>query len=281
MRREKAMKKIKLIDVVKWTFLIVMLIFYMLPIYYAVISSFKSINEIYSYPPTLFPKKPTLQGYVEAIRGQDLLTYLKNTLFVAVVATVLTVITTVMAGYGLAKGEFFGRIFLNRLVVLTLFVSAQVIMVPLFVIIRRLGLINNLWGLILPAVYTPTATFTAIQYMKEIPNELLESAKIDGANEWQIFWRIVWPLSKPLVAALTIFSFTWRWNDFVLPLLVVNRRSLYTLQLALAVIQGEYGGIPWNTILAFSTLTIIPTLIIFLLFQRFFMRGIMAGGLKY
>jgi len=267
--------------IIKWIFLIVALVFYMLPVYYSVASSFKSLQEVYSYPPTVFPKSPTLQGYQEAIKNQDLLTYLRNTLFVSIVATVITTLICVMAGYGLAKGTFLGRFALNRLVVMTLFVSAQVIMVPLFVIIRRLGLINNLWGLILPAVYTPTGMFTAIQYMRDIPDEMLESAKIDGANEWQIFWKIVMPLSQPLVAALAIFSFTWRWNDFVLPLLVVNRRSLYTLQLALAVIQGEYGGVPWNTILAFSTLTIIPTLVIFLLFQRFFMRGIMAGGLKY
>ncbi|HOJ87881.1 MAG TPA: carbohydrate ABC transporter permease [Pseudothermotoga sp.] len=266
---------------IKWIFLVLALVFYMLPVYYSVATSFKSLQEVYRYPPTIFPTSPTLQGYQEAIRNQELLTYLKNTLFVSIVATLITVIICVMAGYGLAKGTFPGKYALNRLVVMTLFISAQVIMVPLFVIIKRLELINNLWGLILPAVYTPTGMFTAIQYMRDIPDEMLESAKIDGANEWQIFWKIVMPLSQPLVAALAIFSFTWRWNDFVLPLLVVNRRSLYTLQLALAVIQGEYGGVPWNTILAFSTLTIIPTLIIFLLFQRFFMRGIMAGGLKY
>lgn len=270
-----------MVKYIKWIFLIVMLIFYMLPVYYSIASSFKGLREIYSYPPTIFPEKPTLQGYKEAVQKQDMLTYLKNTLFVACVATIITVLISVMGGYGLAKGTFIGKIALNRLVVMTLFVTAQVIMVPLFVIIRRFGLINNLWGLILPAVYTPTGMFTAIQYMKDIPDEFLESAKIDGANEWAIFWKIVFPLSKPLIAALAIFSFTWRWNDFVLPLIVVNRRRLYTLQLALAVIQGEYGGIPWNTILAFSTMTIIPTLIIFLVFQKFFMRGITAGGLKY
>ncbi|HBT39373.1 MAG: Binding-protein-dependent transport systems inner membrane component [Thermotoga sp. 50_1627] len=266
---------------IKLIFLIVMLLLYMLPVYYSIASSFKGLKEIYSYPPTVFPQNPSLQGYIEALRKQDMLTYLRNTLFVAVVATIITVMTSVMGGYGLAKGTFIGKITLNRLVVMTLFITAQVIMVPLFVIIRRLGLINNLWGLILPAVYTPTGMFTAIQYMRDIPDEFLESAKVDGASEWAIFWKIVFPLSKPLIAALSIFSFTWRWNDFVLPLLVVNKRSLYTLQLALAVIQGEFGGTPWNTILAFSTLTIIPTLVIFLLFQRFFMRGITAGGLKY
>lgn len=275
MRGDSAMKT------VKWLFLITALIFYMLPVYYSIASSFKTLQEVYAYPPTIFPSSPTIQGYREAIQNQDLITYLRNTLFVSLVATMITTLICIMAGYGLAKGTFLGKLTLNRLVVMTLFVSAQVIMVPLFVIIKRLGLINNLWGLILPAVYTPTGMFTAIQYMKDIPDEMIESAKIDGANEWQIFWKIIMPLSQPLIAALAIFSFTWRWNDFVLPLLVVNRRSLYTLQLALAVIQGEYGGVPWNTILAFSTLTIIPTLIIFLLFQRFFMRGIMAGGLKY
>lgn len=266
---------------IKWIFIVFMLVVFMLPVFYAVVSSFKPMSEIYSYPPTIFPKKPSLEGYINVIKEYDLLTYLRNTLFVATVATVITVLVSVMTGYGLAKGKFWGIRPINSMFTMTMFVSAQVIMVPLFVVIRSLGLINSLWGLIIPAVYTPTGMFMAVQYMKDIPDELLESAKIDGANEWQIFWRIVFPLSKPLVAALAIFSFTWRWNDFVLPLLVVNRRNLYTLQLALATIQEEYGGAEWNTILAFSTLTIIPTLIIFLLFQRLFMKGIMAGGLKY
>ncbi|HAA81803.1 MAG: Binding-protein-dependent transport systems inner membrane component [Thermotoga sp. 47_83] len=262
-------------------FVIILSIFFMLPIFWSITSSFKGIGEIFSYPPTFFPKNPTFEGYIKVLKEHDFLLYLRNTLFVAVVATLLTVPVCLMTGYSLAKGTFRSRKFFNGLFAWTLFITAEVTMVPLFIVIRGLGLVNSIWGMIIPAVYTPTGTFAAVQYMRDIPNELLESAKIDGANEWQIFWRIVVPLSKPLMATLSIFSFTWRWNDFVLPLIVVNKKSLFTLQLALASIQEELGPYDWTAVLAFSNLTVIPTLIIFLLFQRWFMRGIMTGGLKY
>lgn len=261
-------------------FIIILVTIFMLPVFWAVISSFKSMSEIYNYPPTVFPSKISFDGYLRVFKDYNFFTYLKNTLFVAGVATIITVLICVMTGYGLAKGTFPGRRVLNDAMLTTLFITAQIMMVPLFIVIKELKLINSLWGLIIPAVFTPTGTFTAIQYMKDIPNELLESAKIDGANEWQIFWRIVMPLSKPLIAALAIFSFTWRWNDFILPLIVINDSKLYTIQLALSSLQGQY-NIPWNAIMAFSTLAIVPALIIFLLFQRLFMRGLMAGGLKY
>lgn len=253
---------------------------FMLPAFWSIVTSFKSMSEIYSYPPTIFPKKISFEGYLKIFRNYDFITYLKNTLFVATVATLITVLICVMTGYGLAKGNFPGKQLLTDMMLTTLFITAEIMMVPLFIIIKKLNLVNNLWGLIVPAVYTPTGTFTAIQYMKDIPDELLESAKIDGANEWQIFWRIVVPLSKPLIAALAIFSFTWRWNDFILPLMVVNDSKLYTIQLALAGLQGQY-DVPWNAVMAFSTLAILPPLIIFLAFQKLFMRGIMSGGLKY
>lgn len=261
-------------------FIILLVVIFMLPVFWSVVSSFKSMSEIYNYPPTIFPSKISLDGYLRVFKDYNFITYLNNTLFVAVIATVITVLVCVMTGYGLAKGTFPGKQMLSNAMLTTLFITAQIMMVPLFIVIKKLELINSLWGLIIPAIYTPTGTFTAIQYMKDIPNELLESAKIDGANEWQIFWKIAMPLSKPLIAALAIFSFTWRWNDFILPLIVINDSKLYTIQLALSSLQGQY-SIPWNAIMAFSTLAIIPTLIIFLLFQKLFMRGLMAGGLKY
>ncbi|MCK9492909.1 MAG: carbohydrate ABC transporter permease [Defluviitoga tunisiensis] len=262
------------------TIVIILAILFMIPVFWTVTSSFKSMSEIYKYPPTIFPKKISFEGYINIFKQSNFMRYLYNTLFVAIVSTVITVFLCVSLGYGLAKGTFKHKDFFSEIVVITLFVTAQIIMVPLFVIIKQLGLMDTLWGLIIPAVFTPTGAFTAIQYMKDLPDEFLESAKVDGANEWQIFMKIVMPLSKPLIASLAIFSFTWRWNDFVLPLIVINSGKNFTIQLALATLQGQY-GIPWNEILAFSVMSIIPTLIIFLLFQNLFMKGLSAGGLKY
>ncbi len=264
----------------KKVIIIVLAVLFMIPVFWTITSSLKSMNEIYKYPPSIFPEKVSLEGYINVIEQSDFPRYLANTLFVAIISTIITVFLCVSLGYGLAKGIFKYKGFLTEVVIVTLFVTAQVIMVPFFVIIRQLGLMDSLWGLIIPAVFTPTGAFTAIQYMKGIPNEFLESAKVDGAGEWQIFSRIVLPLSKPLIASLSIFSFTWRWNDFVLPLIVINSGKKFTIQLALATLQGQY-GIPWNEILAFSVMAIIPTLVIFLLFQNLFMKGISAGGLKY
>jgi len=259
---------------------IILAIIFMIPVYWTVISSFKTLGEIYQYPPTIFPKHFSLEGYNSIFKNMDFIRYLGNTLFVAIVSTVFTVFLCLTVGYSLAKGTFRGKNFLSSLIMVTLFITAEITMVPLFIIIRKLGLMNSLWGLIIPVVFTPTGAFTAVQYMKDIPDELLESAKIDGATEIQIFNRIIVPLSKPLIAALSIFSFTWRWNDFILPLIVINESKLYTIQLALSSLQGQY-GVAWNEVLALTVLSIVPTLIIFLLFQNLFMKGLMAGGLKY
>jgi alpha-1,4-digalacturonate transport system permease protein len=259
---------------------IILAIVFMIPVYWTVASSFKTMGEIYQYPPTFFPQNFSLEGYINIFKNMDIMRYLGNTLFVAIVSTFFTVFLCLTIGYSIAKGSFKGRTFLSNLIMVTLFITAEVTMVPLFIIIKRLGLMDSLWGLIIPAVFTPTGTFTAVQYMKDIPNEFLESAKVDGATEFQIFTKIIVPLSKPLIAALSIFSFTWRWNDFILPLIVINRSELYTIQLALSSLQGQY-GVAWNEILALTVLSIIPTLIIFLLFQNLFMKGLTAGGLKY
>lgn len=265
---------------VKKIIVIILAVIFMIPVYWTVVSSFKTLGEIYQYPATLFPKNFSFEGYINVFKNMDFMRYLGNTLFVAIVSTFFTVFLCLTIGYSLAKGTFKGKNILSNLMMITLYITAQVMMVPLFIIIRRLGLMNSLWGLIIPAVFTPTGAFTAFQYMKDIPNEFLESAKVDGATEMQIFARIVVPLSKPLIAALSIFSFTWRWNDFILPLIVINESKLYTIQLALSSLQGQY-GVAWNEILALTVLSIIPTLIIFLLFQNLFMKGLTAGGLKY
>ncbi len=261
-------------------FTFILAIVFILPIIWVVMASFKTTPQLETYPPSIFTWPPAFSGYVSIFTDMNFTRVIGNTLFVAVVSTLITIIICLAGGYALSKGLFRGKDTLALFMIMTLFVGAQVIMVPLFFVIRNLYLLNSLWGLIIPAVFTPTGTFVSLQYMKGIPDEFLESAKIDGANEWQIFSRIIVPLSTPLIAVLSIFSFTWRWNDFILPLIVINNTDNYTIQMSLGMYQGQY-NISWDSIMAISAISLIVPIIIFLVFQKAFVKGLMAGGVKY
>ena len=152
-------------------------------------------------------------------------------------------------------------------------------MIPIFKVIVATKLYDSLWGLIIPAVASPTAVFLVRQYYVPIPNELTEAARIDGASELQIFLRVMLPLAKPVVSVLCIFSFMWRWNDYLWPKLVINNKRNYTLQLALANFSGEY-SVDWNSLLAMSVISMIPVLIVFVTLQKYIIGGMTAGGVK-
>src|SRR5690606_2592957 len=165
------------------------------------------------------------------------------------------------------------------LIVATLMVPLSVILVPLYSVVSTVGLLNSLWGVILPTIATPTGVFLLRQYMLTIPDELIEAARMDHASEWRIFWRIILPLSSPALAVVAIFSILSRWNDFLLPLVVLTRRDSYTLQLALASFQTEY-GIRYEILLAMTTLTALPLAFAFIFLQRYITSGIASTGIK-
>jgi alpha-1,4-digalacturonate transport system permease protein len=257
------------------------MIIFSIPLIWMVLGSFKTMQQLFGQPLSILPNPFTLGGYT-GIQSHDvdILQVLYNTFFVAVTSALITVATSVAAGYALAKGKFRGRKVYHRTFLMTLYLSSQVLMVPLAMILKDLNLMNNLWGLIVPAGFSSTSILFATEYMRSIPNEFIESAQIDGANEFTIFWRIVVPLSKPLIAALFIFSITWNWNNFVLPLIVINDSSLYTIQLSLSSFFSE-PNVVWNQVLAFSIIASALPFILFLSFQKLFMQGIMSGGTKY
>jgi alpha-1,4-digalacturonate transport system permease protein len=161
----------------------------------------------------------------------------------------------------------------------TLMIPLQVIMIPIFLQLKRLGMLNSLWGIIIPPAATPTGVFLARQYMTTIPDSLIEAARIDGGGEWFVFRRIIVPMAKPIIATIAIFSFMWRWNDYLWPLIVISRNSKQTIQQALANFVGQL-QINWSNLLAMTTITILPVIIVFLVFQKFFMQGISAGAVK-
>jgi len=218
-------------------------------------------------------------NYTEPFTHFDFVRYLWNSVFVTVTATLITLVVNSMAAFALSKYEFRGRTFAMLLILATLMVPLSVIMVPLYSIVSALGLFNNLWGVILPTVATPTGVFILRQYMLTIPDELIDAARMDKASEWQIYWRIVLPLTAPALAVLAIFSVVWRWNDFLWPLIVLSRKELYTLQVGLSIYSGEL-NVQWHFILAMTVVTMIPVVLVFIFLQRFITTGIAGTGLK-
>ncbi len=269
----------KVKNILGYGVLLLFSLIFVLPIIWIFISSLKTSNEIFSWPPTIIPNKVTFSNYITAFSKGNFITYFKNSIFVAVTATALTLLINSMAGYALAKFDFKGNKLIFFLFISTLMIPLQVIMVPIFIVLRNLGLYNSLWGIIIPPAATPTGVFLVRQYMTTIPDEVLESARIDGASEWRIFSMIILPLSKPVLTALTIFSFMWRWNDFLWPFVVLSNESKYTIQVAIANFVGQF-SVDWNSLLAMNIVAMIPVLLVFLFFQRYFVKGIAMSGMK-
>jgi len=211
--------------------------------------------------------------------GSDIWRYVFNSLFITVVATAITLIMNSMAAFALSKYRFRGSNAALMAILATLMIPATVVLVPTYLIVAQLGLVNNLWGVILPTVATPTGVFLLRQYMLTIPDELIEAARMDHASEWRIFWRIMLPLSAPALAVVAIFSILSRWNDFLLPLVVLSRRESFTLQLALASYQGE-NVIHYDQLLAMTTLTALPLAGAFIFLQRYITAGVASTGIK-
>ncbi len=252
---------------------------FLFPVLWVVLSSFKPQQELFRVPQTLLPNRWTLDNYLFSFSQGDFGLNIKNSAIVSVTSTLLAVIINTMAGYALSKFIFPGRDLIFGVMIATLMIPLQVIMVPIFLQLKGLGLLNTLLGIIIPPAATPTGIFLARQYMTTLPNSMIEAARIDGAGEGYLFMRIILPLSKPIVATLTIFSFMWRWNDYLWPLIVITNNRLQTLQQALAGFVGQL-QINWSSLLAMTTVSMIPVTAVFLVFQRYFMIGIAAGSVK-
>jgi alpha-1,4-digalacturonate transport system permease protein len=218
-------------------------------------------------------------NYTDLFKKFDFGRYLWNSVFITVVATLLTLLVNSMAAFALSKYRFRGQKTVFMLIIATLMIPPTIVLVPVFLVINSVGLLNNLWGVILPAIATPTGVFLLRQYMLTIPDELLEAARMDHASEWRIYWRIILPLSAPALAVLAIFSVMWRWNDFLLPLIVLSQSEFFTLQLALNSFQGELNT-QWNYLLAMTVITLLPITLVFAFLQKYITTGIAGAGVK-
>jgi len=218
-------------------------------------------------------------NYTELFAKFDFGRYLWNSVFITVVATLLTLLINSMAAFALSKYQFRGQKAVFMLIIATLMIPPTIILVPVFLVINGVGLLNSLWGVILPAIATPTGVFLLRQYMLTIPDELLEAARMDHASEWRIYWRIILPLAAPALAVLAIFSIMWRWNDFLLPLIVLSKSEYFTLQLALNSFQGELNT-QWHYLLAMTVITLVPVTLVFAFLQKYIATGIASAGVK-
>jgi len=219
------------------------------------------------------------ENYSGLFERFNFLLYFWNSLFITIMATFIMLLVNSMAAFALSKYRFKGRNVILALIVATLMVPQTVVLVPLFLITNELGLINNLWGVIIPGAATPTGVFLLRQYMLTIPDEILDAARMDKASEWKIYWRIILPLSSPALAVLAILAIMWRWNDFLWPLIVLTRNENFTLQLALNSFQGEMST-QWSSLLAMTVLVLTPIALVFIFLQKYIATGIASTGGK-
>jgi multiple sugar transport system permease protein len=239
----------------------------------------RSANSAMPRIPTLWPADPSFFNYKISITSLPIATYYLNSLIVTTGSTVGLLLFSSMAGYAFAKGRFPGKSALFVLLLTTLMIPFEMRMVPMYLEMHALHLDNNLLALILPFVAGGFGTFLMRQYMTSIPNELIDAARMDGANEFTIYWSIVLPLCGPVLAALAVLSALWRWNDVLWPLLIISDSKLYTVTLGLAV-AGHSQGTLTGIVLANTALAILPIVVLYVFLQRFIVRGIMMSGLK-
>lgn len=252
---------------------------FLIPVFWVLFCALQSPEHLFSFPPSLDPRQFSLTNFQAVFETGDVPRYAMNSLIVATTSSLITVLASSMAGFALAKYRFLGRQFIFLLIISVLLIPLQVLMVPVFLVLKALGWINNLIGIIVPPAATATGTFMMRQYILGIPDELLEAARLDGASHWKIYRHVILPLSAPALGAIGILSFTWRWNDYLWPLIVISNQQNFTLQLSLANLVGT-NTVEWGTLLAYATLAMVPVLILFLWFQRYFIRGSLAGGVK-
>lgn len=249
------------------------------PLLWMLSASFMAPGEANQVPPHLLPASPTLEHYRALFVRLDLARNFGNSFIVALLGTTVGVLLNAMAGYAFAKLRFPGREGVFRALVAALVIPAQVGMLPLFLLLQQLGLVNTLWGVALPSFASIFGIFMVRQFALAIPDDLIDAARLDGASEWRIFWTIVMPVLQPVLVTLALFTFLSSWNDFMWPLIVLSDSSRYTLPVALANLVGEHVQ-DTELMMAGAVLTVLPVLTLFLALQRFYTRGILAGSLK-
>ena len=265
--------------VVVYVLLATLVIIMLGPYLYIFSSSFKETYTLISIPPQIIPEQLVWDNYTYILSELPFSLWFFNTILVAVLVTVGTVLIDALAAYAFAKKEFWGRDVLFGMMLATIMIPGALLLIPAFLITNWLGLLNSYGGLIIPALANVLGVFLLRQFMQTIPEELEHAARIDGCTDFGVFWRIILPLSAPALATLSIVVFTSQWNNLVWPLVVLNDKDLYTLPLGLALLRSEF-QVNYGITSAAAFLSVVPLLIVFLFLQRYFLEGLTVGAVK-
>ncbi|HDU6375469.1 TPA: carbohydrate ABC transporter permease [Listeria monocytogenes] len=252
--------------------------FMILPFIWMILSSLKTDAEILKIPPTIWPETFTLDNFTKLFTEMDFAIYLKNTLII-VFFSFFGLFLNAMAGYGFAKFKFKGKNKLFYLVLATMMIPGQVTMIPVYLLLNAAGLTNTMTGIVLPGLVGAFGIFLFRQFMSTISDDLLEAARLDGASEFYIFWRIVIPISRPVLAVQGILTFIAGWNSFLWPLIIANDEKFYTLSVGLQLLKGQYGS-NYALQMAGATFMVIPIILIFMTFQKYILKGFNVSGMK-
>lgn len=266
-------------NILQKIFIAILVIIVAFPLFWMVSVSFMSAGQAANFPPPLLPKNPNLSAYKELIFSNNLMRYFFNSVFLALFATILSLSFNVISGYAFAKLKFIGREKMFSILMLALVVPAQVGMMPLFLMLKTLGLVNTYAGALVPWIASVFGIFMVRQFAQSIPDEMIEAARMDGASEFQIFYKLIIPNLMPVLVTLALFTFLGSWNDFMWPLIIMTDSSSYTLPVALAVLSREHVQ-DGEMMMAGAFITIMPVLLLFIALQRFYMRGLLASSVK-
>jgi multiple sugar transport system permease protein len=266
--------------VILYALLVIGALLALIPMIWMVSASLMPSGEASTFPPRVLPSKVTFSHYFDLFTRLSLGRYLFNSALIAAVVTTVSLAINSMAGYAFAKLRFRGRDRLFRVLSAGLVLPVQVAMLPLFLLLKNLGLINTYWGVIIPGLASIFGIFLVRQYALSIPDEMLDAARVDGASELRIFWSIVVPGIMPILATLSIWTFLAAWNDFMWPLIVLSDERRYTLPVALASLVGEHVQ-DTELMMAGSVLTVLPVVVVFLVLQRYYIQGVMAGSVTW
>ena len=273
--------RIKVYRIPLYVIAILFAILFILPLFWMISTSLKDSRQLLVYPPILFPNPQTWSNYPTALEAQPLLMFAGNSLLIAIASTFGTILSNTIIAYGFARIPWKGRDIIFIIVISTLMLPFQVVMIPLFIIFTRLHWTNTWLPLIIPAFFgNPFAIFLLRQFMKGIPLELSDAARIDGASEFGILWRIIVPISFPALVAVGLFQFLGSWNDYLGPLIYLNDIGKYPVALGLALYRNTVGITDMGVLMAATLITIIPILVLFGFAQRYFVQGVTFTGLK-
>lgn len=260
-----------------WTILLIGGLVMVTPIAFMLSTSLKTAGQVYDL--RLIPAAPTLANYVEVLSDGRFARWFFNSFLVASIVTVSNVFFDSLVGYTLAKFEFRGRYFIFLAILSTLMIPTEMLVIPWYLMSAAFGWLDSYWGIMFPGMMTAFGTFLMKQFFETVPDDFLEAARIDGLNEFQIWWKVALPLVTPALSALAIFTFLGNWTAFFWPLIVTTSSELYTLPVGLSSFAVAE-SIQWEKIMTGVSLATIPTLLVFLLLQRFIVRGVMLAGLK-